>query len=194
MEDKNKTRKKLKRKLKKNKDKSNVSWIIKITFIALIISFIFSFASETILPNVNLIISVLALILFIFIGILFDMVGVSVTAASEQPFHSMSSRKIKGSKVAIKFKNNADKVSTFCCDVIGDICGVISGSTGIIVSNSIAESTNGNLFFITLIVTSIIAALTIGGKAVGKGLAIAKGNVILFKFAKIVSYFYNPKR
>ncbi len=192
MEDKNKTRKKLKKKIKK--ESSNFVWIVKITIIAMIISFIFSFASETILPNVSLIISIFALILFIFVGILFDMVGVAVTAASEQPFHSMSSRKVKGSKVAIKFKNNANKVSTFCCDVIGDICGVISGSTGIIVSNSIATNLNVNLFFTTLLVTSIIAALTIGGKAIGKGLAINKGNIILFKFAKIVSIFYNPKR
>ena len=45
-------------------------------------------------------------------------------------YHAMSSKKIKGAKKAVSFKKNADKVSSFCNDVIGDICGIISGSAG----------------------------------------------------------------
>ena len=60
---------------------------------------------------------------FIFLGILFDIIGVAVTSSDDKIFHSMSARKVRGAKVAVKFHKNAEKVSSFCCDVVGDICG-----------------------------------------------------------------------
>lgn len=185
------------RKLKKSnkkKEKSNYQWVLKITLIALIISFVFSFGSETILPNVSMLFSILLVILFIMIGILFDMVGVSVTAANEKPFHSMSAQKVKGAKVAIKLIHNANKVASFCNDVIGDICGIISGSAGVIVASNIVETLHTDPFFTSLVITSIIAALTIGGKALGKSFAINKSNIIVYEFAKVISYIYKPKK
>lgn len=184
---------KLKRSDKK-KQKSNLVWVGQITLMALIISFTFSFGSETILPNVNVMVGVILVVVFILIGILFDMVGVAVTAANEKPFHSMSAQKVRGANVAIKLKNKADKVSSFCCDVIGDICGIISGSAGVIVASSVATSFHTDSFFTTLTITAIIAALTIGGKALGKGLAINKSNTILYEFSKVLSFVYKPKK
>lgn len=178
----------------KKREKSNVIWVLEIMIIALVISFCFSFGSETILPNVNMMIGILLVFLFIGVGIIFDMVGVAVTASDEKPFHSMSAQKVRGANVAIKFKNNANKVSSFCCDVIGDICGIISGSAGVIVAKSISTTINTDLFFTTLTITSIIAALTIGGKALGKSIAINKSNMILYEFAKVISYVYKVKK
>ena len=141
------------------------TWTIKIIITAFIISFIFSLSSEMIMPKVNLIVSLIILILFIIIGILFDMVGVAITTCDIKPFHSMNSKKIKYAKVAIKLLNNNAKVSSFCNDVIGDICGIISGSAGVIISTTIASNLNTNTLITTLITTSTIAALTIGGKS-----------------------------
>lgn len=177
----------------KAKEKSNYNWIFKITFLAFFISLFFSFASESVIPNVNIIIGIILVILFIFIGVLFDMIGIAVTAADEAPFHSMNSRKIKGANVGVVFKKNADKVSSFCNDVIGDICGIISGSAGVIIANKLSEILNIDLFIITLVITALIASLTIGGKAIGKTLAINNSNMILYNFSKIVSNFYHPK-
>ena len=171
----------------KNKQKIDYKWIIKITLLAFIISIVFSSLSESFVKNVNIFLAILILILFIFIGILFDMIGVAVTSADEQPFHSMSSRKVKGAKQAVYFKKNADKVSSFCNDVIGDICGIISGSVGVTISLSLSNYMP--LFISSLLVTAIIAALTIGGKAVFKGVAINKSNEILYSFAKVISVF-----
>ncbi len=178
------------RKEKKNKNFTNYNWVLKITIIAFFISFGFSFASELIIPNVNLIIGIFLVILFIVIGIIFDMVGMSVASADPVPFHSMSSRKVKGAKLAIKFKKNSDKVSSFCNDVIGDICGIVSGSAGAIVSVSLANNFNLNSFFTTLVVMAIISALTIGGKALFKSYAINKSNIILYRFCRIICLFY----
>lgn len=178
---------------KKKKSLVNYNWIMKITLIAFTMSLVFSLASESIIPNVNVIVGIIILITFILIGILFDMIGVAVTSADEKPFHSMNSRRVKGANVAVLFKKNADKVSSFCNDVIGDICGIISGSAGGIIALKLANSINQDKFIIMLLITALIAALTIGGKALGKSYAINKSNFILYEFSKVVSYFYNPK-
>ncbi|MCI9233869.1 MAG: hypothetical protein HFH08_04635 [Bacilli bacterium] len=182
------------KKLKKEKKLVDYRWILKISIIAFTLSIVFSLLSETVMPKVNLWIGIIILILFIGIGILFDMVGVAVTAADETPFHSMAARKVRGAKVAVKFKKSAAQVSSFCNDVIGDICGIVSGSTGAILSVTISSSLQMDALLISLLVTAIIAALTIGGKAMGKGFAVNKSNVILFEFSKVVSLFYNPKK
>lgn len=178
---------------KEKKAKSDGKWIIKIFLMAFFISLFMSFISEITLPKVPFLAGIILVIFFILIGVLFDMIGVSVTAADEKAFHSMNARKVKGANVAVKFKKNADKVASFCNDVIGDICGVISGSAGVTIALSLNQVFHINSFFITLLVTALIAAFTIGGKALGKSFAINKANIILFHFAKVVSYFYKGK-
>lgn len=175
--------------MSKNKN-SKTKWVITVTFLAFFISFIFSFGSNTIMPKVNLFVGIIILLLFIAIGIVFDMVGVAVTSTDEEPLHAMSSKKIKGAKKAVSFKKNADKVSSFCNDVIGDICGIISGSAGVALSTILANSFHLNLLMTSLLITATIAALTIGGKALGKTAAINKSTKILFEFSKFLACFY----
>ena len=183
------------KKINKKNKKSNTdyNWIIKITVLAFIISFIFSFVSETTLPNTGLFLGIILVFVFIILGVIFDMIGVSVTSSDESKFHSMSARKVRGAKTAVTLKKNAEKVSSFCNDVIGDICGIISGSAGVVIASKLATNLNISVFLTSLIVTAIIASLTIGGKALGKGVAIAKGNDILFAFAKVISIFKGEK-
>ena len=181
------------RKEKIKKELVDVNWIIKIILISFSISFVLSFVSEITVPNFNLVLGIFVSLLFITIGILFDIIGVSVTAADPKVFHSMNSRKVKGADIAVKFKKNSEKVSSFCCDVIGDICGVISGSTAVTIAILISDTLNSNLLLTTLLVTAIISALTIGGKAIGKSFAINKCDIILYEFSKFISIFYKCK-
>lgn len=178
---------------KREKKIANIKWIIKITLLAFIISFSFSFLSELTIPKVNIIVGIIILIIFIFIGIIFDMIGVAVTASDIAPFNSMSARKVYGAKVAVKLKKNAEKVSSFCNDVIGDVCGIVSGSTGAILAVSLSEILNFDATILTLITMAFIASLTIGGKAIGKSYAINQSNYILYKFAKTIAIFYKNK-
>ncbi len=178
---------------RKELKKQNYRWTIQITLMAFAISFCFSFLSETFIPKAGLILGIIILFVVILIGVIFDMIGVAVTSADEKPFHSMSARKVKGANIAVMFKKNADKVSSFCNDVIGDICGIISGSAGVIIATFLANTFEINIFIVTLLVTAIIAALTIGGKALGKSIAINKSNYILYEFSKLVSHFYKKK-
>lgn len=178
------------RKEKVKKEKVNVKWIVQIALISFTISFGLSFVSEIAIPNLSVLWGILLTLAFVFVGILFDIVGVAVTGADEKVFHSMNSRQVKGSKVAVLFKKNADKVSSFCCDVIGDICGIVSGASASAVSVGLAATFNWNLLIVSLTVAAVVASLTIGGKACGKSFAINKSDVILYEFAKIISIFY----
>ena len=176
---------------KKKKERVDIKWIIIIVLVSFIISFVLSFIANMIIPNLSLVFGIITTLIFVFVGILFDIIGVSVTTADEAVFHSMNSRRVKGAKIAVRFKKSADKVSSFCCDVIGDICGVISGAAGITIVSILVSKYNFNLLLTGLIVTAVISSITIGGKALGKSFAINKSDIILYEFAKFVSNFYN---
>ena len=179
---------------RKPKKSTDYKWIIKILVIAFTASLCMGFISEMTIPKANIFVGILITLIFIFIGILFDIIGVSVTSADPKVFHSMNSRKVKGADIAVKLTKNADKVSNFCCDVIGDVCGVISGSAAASISVTIASNLSANPFTTSLIVTGLIAAITIGGKAIGKSYAINKSDIILFETSKVISCFYKIKK
>ncbi len=179
---------------KKKKRLIDKRWIFTVFVMTFCISFFMSFISETTIPNATLIIGIIVTLLFILLGVLFDIVGVSVTTADEKVFHSMNAKQVKGAAVAVKFKKNADKVSSVCCDVIGDICGVVSGSAGITIATLTTKALSIDALIVTMTITAIISVLTICGKAIGKSFAINKSNVILYEFSKFISIFYNPKK
>lgn len=167
----------------------DIKWIISVTVLAFGLTLILSVTSNRLLEDINLWIGLFIIVFFIFIGVFFDMIGIAVTSADEKPFHSMAAKKVKSAKSAIKLLKNSEKVSAFFNDVIGDICNIMSGSAGIFVSTVIAVKFNTDPIFTTLIVTSSIAAFTIGGKALGKSFAVNKSELIVYEFAKILSIF-----
>lgn len=174
--------------------KMSVKWIITIIIWTFCISASMQMVQAGLMTKVNLIVAFVILFCFILIGILFDVVGVSVTAASEVPFHSLSSRKVRGAREAVRLIRNADKVGNFCNDVIGDICGIISGSaTSAIVVMLHAMMPGSNEFIVTIVLAGMTAALTVGGKAAGKSFAISNCNTIVFTVGKLVS-FVRPAR
>lgn len=175
------------RKQNTKKDIVDYIWIIKIVICSFLISIIFTLISETVIPNVGIILGIILTLLFILVGVVFDMVGLAVATADESQFHSMAAKRVKGAKMALRLKKNADKVSSFCNDVVGDICGIVSGSTGAVITIKIINSTNFNNLLTTLIIMGIISSIIIGGKALEKGIAMKKSNSILFKFSKILS-------
>ena len=177
------------KKEKIKKEKVNIKWIVTIIVVSFVISFCLSFVANTTIPHLSLVFGIIITLIFILIGILFDIIGVAVTSADEAVFHSMNSRKVKGANVAVKFKKNAEKVSSFCCDVIGDICGVISGAAGTTIAAILITKYNFNILIVGLLVTAVISSLTIGGKAIGKSFAINKSDIILYEFAKFVANF-----
>ena len=101
----------------------------------------------------------------------------------------MSSRKIKSGKIGVKLLKNTSKVSSICCDVVGDVCGIVSGTSGVVIVSLIIKLTDINELLVSLLVTGLISALTIGGKALGKNISINKSREIVTIVSKILSFF-----
>ena len=59
----------------------NDNWPLRVFFIAVILSALLSFFSSTALDGAGYVVACLVLIAFIALGIVFDMIGVAVTAA-----------------------------------------------------------------------------------------------------------------
>ena len=134
----------------------------------------------------------LILFVIILIGILFDIIGVAVTSADERPFHSMASRKVPGAHEAISLLRNAERVSSICNDVIGDVCGVVSGSAAASISAQVIVNFSGEIGeIIMLLMSAMVAGLTVGGKAIGKTFAIGSCVKIVSAVGRIIWFFKN---
>ena len=171
------------------KNNNRFTWLITVCALSFCLSIVMSLTSETLIPKINIFFGIIVILVFIFISIIFDMIGVAITAAEEKPFHSMASKKVKGSSHSVKLLKNSDKLASICNDVIGDVCGVVSGSAGELVASTISSKYNLNASFVVLITTALIASLTITGKAFGKTTAIKNSESITFKVGKFLNLF-----
>lgn len=169
------------------KNNSNVKWVSTIVVWTILISGTVNILSDMLLRHVNILVAFIILIFIIFIGIIFDIIGVAVTAANETPFHARASKKIPGAKIAVKLIRNADKVSSFCNDVVGDVSGIISGTVGALIvtkASKVITGLNGTL--LAALVGALIAAFTVGGKAMGKSFALSDSEKIIDKVSRII--------
>ena len=88
---------------------------------------------------------------------------------------------------AIRLLRNAERVSSICNDVIGDICGVVSGSASATIAARVLE----NFEFtwprmIGLAMSALVAGLTVGGKAIGKSFAIRSCTTIVHGVGRVI--------
>lgn len=174
----------------KKKSKNFWLWPVKILLLAIFLSLGFSLLSELSLSNTSIIVAVIVILVFLIISIFFDMLGLAVASCSLEPFTAMAARKVKGAKQAIDLVKNADKVSSICNDVIGDVCGILSGAAGASIVAKIALTGGGFMtIFIPSLISAIIAGLTIFGKAALKRVAINHCDGITLKLAKFINFF-----
>lgn len=170
-----------------NKQKFNWKYPIIITLITFFIAAALAAYSQTVMAELEaFFFAFLLLIIIISIGIVFDIVGVAVAAANPAPLHAKASRKIAGATIALNLLRNADRVSNICNDVIGDICGTLSGSIGAAIALLLVFAENSAIWLPTALMSGIVAALTVGGKAFGKSFAIKKADKIIFAVGRLV--------
>src|SRR5699024_5417947 len=177
--------------------KSSIKFSITIAVITFVLAAIFSSFSSAILPKVTWVLGMLLVLFFVVIGIFFDMLGIASAAADEAPLHAMAAEKVTGAREAVLIYKNADKFASFCNDVIGDISGIISGSALAIVILEIGKimqqaPSSPMQLTLSIVLTSVIAALTVGGKAIGKFFAINSSTEILLFTGKVI-YFVEDK-
>lgn len=171
----------------KRERNKTLRWVLTIFFVTIFVSGAISLLSDLIMGSSGIFVAFVILLTIVTVGILFDIIGVAVASADEKPFHSMAARKVPGAMEAIRLLRNAEKVSSICNDVVGDICGVVSGSASATIATQII------LHFecswpqvISLLMSALVAGLTVGGKAIGKTFAMNSATTIVHTVGRFV--------
>ena len=172
---------------KKKKKNSSIRWIITIFFVTILISSTISFLSSSVMEDAGLVEAFIVLLVIVLLGILFDIIGVAVMSANEKPFHSMAAKKVPGAMEALSLLRNAEKVSSFCNDVVDDICGVVSGSASAVIAVKALTQIDSDTVS-QLLMSSVVAAVTIAGKACGKNIAMTQSVRIVNMVSKPIYY------
>ena len=179
---------------KKERNKT-IRWVVTIFLITIVISGTISFVSDEVMQSSGIITAFLILLAIILVGIIFDIIGMAVATADEKPFHSMAARKVPGAQAAIRLLRNAERVSSICNDVVGDICGVVSGSASATIAAQILKNVEfGWPQIITLLMSALCAGLTVGGKAIGKTVAINSCTNIVHTVGKFIYTLHHLPR
>lgn len=179
-----------KRKTKQIRNRPDWKWISTTVGITIGISATMSFLSNEVLSAGGIALSFVVLLGIVLLGIVFDIIGMAVTAAAEKPFHSMAAKKMPEAIVAIRLIRRAERVSSFCNDVVGDICSVVSGSaSAVIMARVIVGMESGAAGGIQLLMSALVAGITVGGKAFGKALAMNNSTTIILAASRLIYGF-----
>lgn len=171
----------------KPKSKVNIRWIASVFFISMTTSAVLSLICNELVGHMATVMQFFVLLTIIFIGIIFDVIGLAVATADEKQFHSMAARKIKEGKIAVAMIRNADKMSSICNDVVGDICGIVSGATA--ASIAMRVFADPSISFVgNLLMTAVVSGVTIGGKAIGKYFGMNYSEDIIGAIARLVRF------
>ena len=175
---------------KKERNKT-IRWVVTMFLVTIVISGMISMLSDEIMSRSGILMAFIILLIIILVGILFDIIGMAVATADEKPFHSMAARKVPGASDSIKLLRNAERVSSICNDVVGDICGVVSGSASATIAALILSNIDvGWPRAISLMMSALCAGLTVGGKAIGKTVAVNSATAIVHSVGKLIYTFH----
>ncbi len=137
----------------------------------------------------SLLFSLVILCAVVALGVVFDIIGTAAAAADPAPFNARAARKVDGARRAVELVRHADQVANFCNDVIGDISGIVSGTlAAVIVSRLVTTHTfEAAEIYGGILLTALVAALTVGGKAWGKNVAMTRSTEIIIFVGKILT-------
>ena len=167
---------------------SKQKWILTVVCLSFGLSVVMSFVTSLFVESAGLLVALLSLIALVMIGIITDVIGTAVTSADEQPFIAMASKRILGAKQALQLIRKAERVSSILNDVVGDIVGIISGSAGSVIAVYLV-SLGLKSAIASMLITAFTSAFMIGGKAYGKGLAIANSDRIVLMVGRVMAVF-----
>ena len=167
---------------------SKQKWILTVVCLSFGLSVVMSFVTSLFVESAGLLVALLSLIALVMIGIITDVIGTAVTSADEQPFIAMASKRILGAKQALQLIRKAERVSSILNDVVSDIVGIISGSAGSVIAVYLV-SLGLKSAIASMLITAFTSAFMIGGKAYGKGLAIANSDRIVLTVGRVMAVF-----
>ena len=168
-----------------------MSRALSVAIVTFLMAIVVSFVSKIILGRVGLILGFFVLLIIVITGVIFDIIGTAATAAKERPFNAMAAKKVYGAKQALRMTRSADRVASFCNDIVGDMTGTISGAIGAAIAIEFVMRTNSSFAgetVVSTVVIGIIAGLTVGGKAWGKNAAISESERIVLAVGKVLAW------
>lgn len=172
-----------------------IRWVVTVFFTTLVVSGLIGLVSDEVMASSSLPVAFGILLFIVLLGIVFDIIGMAVASADEKPFHSMAARKVPGAQEAIRLLRNAERVSSICNDVVGDICGVVSGSASATIAALILTHVDTAWpRGVSLVMSSLVAGLTVGGKAIGKTFAVSSCTQIVHMVGRILSAWNRLKK
>ncbi len=172
-------------------DNFNLKWSIKILVLSFVLSTVFSLLSDVLLTSASFLLASLIILVLMFVGVIFDMIGVAITSCNAERFVQMQKDGVKYAKESLYLIKNSDKISVICCDIIGDICSILSGACGAcIVYKLISTGIESSLVtLVSAVVSGVIACLTIFLKSLEKSVAVNKNKQITLFIAKCIKRF-----
>lgn len=180
---------------KKRKKKVPVwlSWGLTILVLSFFLSVLFSFLTEIAVNDSPVYVCVIVLVVLLILNVGCDIIANAVLSCDVDGFNAMASRKIRGARRAVTFCKHAEKIASIFSDVIGDICGIISGSAGAVLAGYFVFNDSVEGMVISILISAVIGALTVGGKAFGKPISLKYNSKIAFGFAKFTTFFVREK-
>lgn len=147
----------------------------------------------------SFVIGFVLLLLVILVGVLFDIVGTAVSVCDQRVLNAKASRRIPGAKKALMLTRNASRVANICNDVVGDICGTVSGGIGTALAAVLVVSGGTVGLMCSVAISGCIAAVTVAGKALGKNMALDNADNIIFNVGRmldlpaVVGYYFENR-
>lgn len=166
--------------------KNNTKWIVSTIVITFVLALILGGVSNVIVEKMNIILAILMLAIIVAIGIVFDMIGMAIATCDEAPFHAKAAKKQIGAKESIRILKNREKNTNICNDLMGDMCGIISGSISALIAVRLVNILNMDIAITSLSLGALIASLTVGGKAMGKTVATKNAENIINMVGKVM--------
>lgn len=146
-----------------------------------------TFISNVVLADMDsFVIGFVLLLAVILLGVAFDIIGTAVSVCGKTHLNAKASRRIPGAKKALLLTRNASRVANICNDVVGDICGTVSGGIGTALAAVLISSGGWAGLLCSVVISGCIAALTVAGKALGKNVAIEQADEIIFGVGKLL--------
>ena len=172
-----------------------IRWVVTIFLVTIFVSGAITLISDEIMSKSGIVTSFVILLIIVLIGIIFDIVGIAVTSADESPFHSMAARKVPGAQEAIRLLRNAERVSSICNDVVGDICGVVSGSASATIAAQLLTKFDFSWpMLVGLLMSACVSGITVGGKAIGKTFAVNSSTAIVHFAGRVIALLHGNRK
>lgn len=166
--------------------KENKKWLITTFILTFALAMVFGGVSNVVIEKMNLTMAIIVLVLVIALGIVFDMIGMAIATCEEAPFHAKAAKKHSGAKEVLRLLKAKDKATNVCNDLIGDICGIVSGSTGALVAIKLSTLLNIDVVIASLVLSAFVAMITVGFKAIGKGISMNNAENIMYMVGAVI--------